>query len=235
MVKFMERTKKTIFIWAPYLTIIIASWQYGVSAQALEVGVGLRTVDAATIKDSVDIRFFADQYFISETIDSLEIFDIRGDGFNETDVMQIYPSKRLINLSQSDTALAVMRSWKRRGAIDVVGERNKKTGKIEATSNLKTALTMFASIVRMVESIYQGPRLKLYFDFDGEEGSAALKIWGYENLQEMAKEPKDWKQFAHDLVFYTRTDTLYVDKPVYDVIYIEQTVTDTVYVNKGRE
>jgi hypothetical protein len=35
------------------------------------------------------------------------------------------------------------------------------------------------------------------------------------------------------LIFYTRTDTVYVDKPVYDVIYIEQTVTDTVYVKRG--
>lgn len=231
----MKRARANILFCLSCLLALSWAWPQTGRAQADEVLVNLKTVDAAIIKDPVDIRFFADQYFINEKIDSLEVFDIRGDGFNETDVMQIYPSKRLINLSQSDTALAVMRNWKRSGAIDVVGERNKKTGKIEASSNLKTALTMFASIVRMVESIYQGPRLKLYFDFDGEEGSAALKIWGYENLQEMAKEPKDWKQFAHDLVFYTRTDTLYVDKPVYDVIYIEQTVTDTVYVNKGGE
>lgn len=231
----MKRARANILFCLSCLLALSWAWPQTGRAQADEVLVNLKTVDAATIKDPVDIRFFADQYFINEKIDSLEVFDIRGDGFNETDVMQIYPSKRLINLSQSDTALAVMRNWKRSGAIDVVGERNKKTGKIEASSNLKTALTMFASIVRMVESIYQGPRLKLYFDFDGEEGSAALKIWGYENLQEMAKEPKDWKQFAHDLVFYTHTDTLYVDKPVYDVIYIEQTVTDTVYVNKGGE
>lgn len=231
----MKHARATAVCCAACLSLVSWMWPQTICAQVSEVIVNLKTVDAATIKDPVDISFFADQYFINEKIDSLEVFDIRGDGFNETDVMQIYPSKRLINLSQSDTALAVMRNWKRSGAIDVVGERNKQTGKIEATSNLKTALTMFAAIVRMVESIYDGSRLKLYFDFDGDAGTAALKIWGYENLHEMAKEPKDWKQFAHDLVFYTRTDTLYVDKPVYDVIYIEQTVTDTVYVNKGGE
>jgi hypothetical protein len=215
--------------------VILAARPPAASAQIEEVIVNLKTVDAATITNPADIRFFADQYFINEKIDSLEVFDIRGDGFNETDVMQIYPSKRLINLSESDTALAVMRNWKRAGAIDVVGERNPVTGKIESTSNLKTALTMFASVVRLVEGVYAGRRLKLYFDFNGEAGSAALKIWDFQDIQEMAKEPKDWKQFAHDLVFYTRTDTLYVDKPIYDVIYIEQTVTDTVYVTKGGE
>lgn len=218
-----------------FCAALVAVWPAAGRAQAEQVIVNLKTVDAAVIRDPADIRFFADQYFIDEKIDSLEVIDIRGDGFNETDVMQIYPSKRLINLSQSDTALAVMQSWKRAGAIDIVGQRNPKTKQIEAHSNYLTASAMYASLVRLVQSTYQGQRLRLYFDLDDVAGTAALKVWGFRDPKEMEKEPKDWKQFAHDLVFYTRTDTIYVDKPVYDVIYIEQSVTDTVYVNRGGE
>ncbi|MDZ7360874.1 MAG: hypothetical protein ONB46_09140 [candidate division KSB1 bacterium] len=195
-----------------------------------QVLVTRKTVPVATIKDRETINFFVEQYFIPEQkIDSIEVIDVLGDGFNEKDVLEVYPSKQLFSLSQSDTALAVMRNWKRSSFIEVVAERGKNS-EYTARSNFPAAISMFNGLVRLVEKNYVGRRLTLQFDFDGSEnGTASLQIWGFQE-DELLKvlNPKD--QFAHDMMFYTRADTIYIEKPVYDVIYIQQTVTDTVRV-----
>jgi hypothetical protein len=197
-----------------------------------QVTVTRKPIPVATIKDRETIQFFVDQYFITEErIDSMEVIDILGDGFNEKDVLEIYPSKQLINLSESDTALAVMRNWQRSGYIEVVGSKNKK-GEYEFRSTYPAAVAMSVGLVRLVEKTYVGQKLNLLFDFDDVEGTAGLQIWGYKE-EELLKPKNPAEQFAHDLFYYVRTDTVYVPKPVYDVIYIEQTVTDTVYVKGG--
>jgi hypothetical protein len=191
-----------------------------------------KTVPVATIKDRATINFFVEQYFIPEQkIDSLEVVDVLGDGFNEKDVLEVYPSKQLFSLSESDTALAVMRNWKRSSFIEVVAEKGK--GEYVARSNFPAALAMFTGLVRLVEKNYVGRRLTLQFDFDGsEKGAASLQIWGFQE-NELLKPPKPGDQFAHDMMFYTRSDTIFVEKPVYDVIYIRETVTDTLKLKAG--
>jgi hypothetical protein len=200
-----------------------------------EVLVTRKTVPVATIKDRATIQFFVDQYFITEDkIDSMEVIDILGDGFNEKDVLEVYPSKQIYNLSESDTALAVMRNWQRQNFITVVGEKTPRGEFVLAKIPFLAARNMFFGLVRLLERNYVGKKLKLQFDFDGtDKGSATLYVWGFHNQAELLKPPSSGDQFAHDLIFYTRTDTVYVEKPVYDVIYIEQTVTDTVYVKRG--
>lgn len=192
-----------------------------------------KTVPVATIKDPAVINFFVEQYFIAEQkIDSIEVIDILGDGFNEKDVLEIYPSKQLFSLSESDTALAVMRNWRRSSFIEVVAEKNKR-GEYVARSNFPAAVAMFNGLVRLVEKNYVGRHLTLQFHFDGsDKGAASLQIWGFQE-NELLRPPKPGDQFAHDMMFYTRSDTIYVEKPVYDVIYIQQTVTDTMRVSGG--
>jgi hypothetical protein len=200
-----------------------------------EVLVTRKTVPVATIKDKPTINFFVEQYFITEDkIDSMEVIDILGDGFNEKDVLEVYPSKQIYNLSESDTALAVMRNWQRQTFISLVGAKTKRGEFALAKTQYEAAKNMFGGLVRLLERNYVGKKLKLQFEFDGtDNGSAKLDVWGFHDSKELLKPPESGDQFAHDLVFYTRTDTVYVDKPVYDVIYIEQTVTDTVFVKKG--
>lgn len=199
-----------------------------------EVLVTRKTVPVATIKDRATIKFFVDQYFITEDkIDSMEVIDILGDGFNEKDVLEVYPSKQIYNLSESEAALTVMRNWQRSNFITVVGSKTKR-GEFVTKTNYLAARNMFAGLVRLLERNYVGKKLKLQFDFDGtDNGVATLYVWGFHEREELLKPPSSGDQFAHDLIFYTRTDTVYVDKPIYDVIYIEQTVTDTVYVKRG--
>jgi len=200
-----------------------------------QVYVTRKTVPVATIKDRPTINFFVEQYFIPEQkIDSIEVVDILGDGFNEKDVLEVYPSKQLFSLSESDTALAVMRNWKRSSFIEVVAEKN-KNGDYIARSSFPAARAMFAGLVRLVAKNYVGRRLTLQFDFDGAEqgGAASLQIWGFQE-NELLRPPKPDEQFAHDMMFYTRSDTIFVEKPVYDVIYIQQTVTDTVRVRGSK-
>lgn len=206
------------------------------SAQSREVTVTRRAVPVAIVKDEPTIKFFVDQYFITEDkIDSMLVIDITGNGFDEKDVLEVYPSKRIINLSESAAALDLMRDWKRTGFIELTGARNRR-GQIEVKDKENpVAQEFFRGMVRLLEQTYryEGRKLSLFFEFDDTKGVAALQIWGYGSKREMQEQPKSINQFAHDLLFFTRTDTVYVDKPVYDVIYIEQTVTDTVYVMKG--
>jgi hypothetical protein len=206
------------------------------SAQSQEVTVSRRAVPVAIVKDQATIDFFIEQYFIAEDrIDSMLVIDITGNGFDEKDVLEVYPSKRIINLSESVKALDLMREWKRTGFIELAGSRNTR-GQIEVKdSRNPVAQEFFRGMVRLVEQTYkyEGRKLSLFFEFDDKKGVAALQIWGFGDRREMQEKPKSIDQFAHDLLFFTRTDTVYVDKPVYDVIYIEQTVTDTVYVTKG--
>lgn len=199
-----------------------------------QVYVTRKTVPVATIKDRPTINFFVEQYFIPEQkIDSIEVVDILGDGFNEKDVLEVYPSKQLFSLSESDTALAVMRNWKRSSFIEVVAEKN-RNGDYVARSTFPAARAMFAGLVRLVAKNYIGRRLTLQFDFDGsDQGAASLQIWGFQE-NDLLRPPKPDEQFAHDMMFYTRSDTIFVEKPVYDVIYIHQTVRDTVRVRGSK-
>jgi hypothetical protein len=216
--------------------LVAAVWALPVFAQSTdEVLVTRKTVPVATIKDKATINFFVEQYFITEgKIDSMEVIDVNGDdSFNEKDVLEVYPSKQVYSLSESDTALAIMRNWKRSNFITVIGSKTKR-GEFVTKTNYLAARNMFGGLVRLLERNYVGKKLKLQFDFDGtDDGVATLYVWGFHDREELLKPPSAGDQFAHDLVFYTRTDTVYVEKPVYDVIYIEQTVTDTVYVKRG--
>ncbi|MGH7496824.1 MAG: hypothetical protein ACREOO_31130 [bacterium] len=200
-----------------------------------EVIVSRKALPVAVIKDHGTIQFFVEQYFISEDrIDSMEVFDMNENGFDDKDILKIYPSDRLVNLSQAETALDVMRNWKRTGFIEVIGAKN-RYGQIEVREKeFPVAREMHAGLVRMIEEVYQirGKRLSLFFEFDDVKGIAALKIWGFGDKRALQDTTRAFK-FRHDLLFYTRTDTVYVNKPVYDVIYIEQTKRDTVYVKEG--
>jgi len=216
-----------------FFLFIVMILSHPATAQSTnQVYVTRKTVPVATIKDRPTINFFVEQYFIPEQkIDSIEVVDILGDGFNEKDVLEVYPSKQLFSLSESDTALAVMRNWKRSSFIEVVAEKNRRDEYV-ARSNFPAAVAMFAGLVRLVEKNYVGRRLTLQFDFDGsDKGAASLQIWGFQE-NELLRPPKPDDQFAHDMMFYTRSDTIFVEKPVYDVIYIQQTVTDTVRVSR---
>jgi hypothetical protein len=122
----------------------------------------------------------------------MEVIDILGDGFNEQDLLEIYPSKRLINLSQSDTALAVMRNWRRSGVIELVGQKSKKSGAIEAKSPYSAATAMFAGLVRLAEKTYSGQKLNLFFEFDGPKETGALQIWGFRDDEELKTSPPLW-------------------------------------------
>lgn len=208
-----------------------------------EVTVTRRAVPVAVVKDEPTIKFFVDQYFITEDkIDSMLVIDITDNGFDEKDVLEIYPSKRIVNLSESGEALDLMSTWKRTGYISLTGSRVVKGGPITVVDReFPVAREFFRGMVRLVEQTYnfEGRKLSLFFEFDDPKGVASLQIWGFQNKKEMQGQPKSNNQFAHDLLFFTRTDTVYVDRPVYDVIYIEQTLTetkiDTLHIKGGGE
>ncbi|MDZ7292790.1 MAG: hypothetical protein ONB44_23745 [candidate division KSB1 bacterium] len=230
----MKRKETTIIGgWLVTLLVITICTQPVLAQLSEDVIVTRKTVRVATVRDKPTIKFFVDEYFITEDkIDSIEVIDIVGDGFNEKDMLEVYPSKQLYSLSASDTALAVMRNWKVANSIELVGSKDKKGGQYIIPSSDKPAATaIFAGLMRLLERTYKGKKLSLRFDFDEKEGVAGLQIWGYQE-KDLEDIKKPLEQFAADLMFYTRTDTIYVPKPVYDVIYIQQTVTDTVYVSK---
>lgn len=201
--------------------------------QSEKVTVTRRAVPVAVVRDRPTINFFVDQYFIKEdVIDSLLVIDITDNGFDERDVLEIYPTKRIVNLDTSGAALDTMSTWQRTGFIKLTGGRNEKGQIVVRDRDYPVAQEFFHGLVRLVEQTYNftGRKLSLFFEFDDVNGLAGLQIWGFADRREMKEKPKSIDQFAHDLLFFTRADTVYVNKPVYDVIYIEQ--IDTVFVTK---
>jgi len=193
-----------------------------------------RAVPVATVRDPQTVKFFVEQFLIPEaTVDSIDVIDVVGDGFNDKDILQIYPSKQLYNLSESDTAMNVMRNWERGGFITVVASKNHR-GQFEARSKYPVAVSMFAGLARLLESNYEGKNLTLLFDYNGLLNTAELLIWGFEEA-DLIKTPDPAKQFAHDLMLYVRADTIQVTKPIYDVILLQQTVIDTVHAKAGQK
>ncbi len=215
------------------ILLVIASWATSGWAQSNEPIIAKRrAVPVATVRDPQTVKFFVDQFLIPETtVDSIDVIDVVGDGFNDKDILQIYPSKQLYNLSESDTAMSVMRNWQRGGFITVVASRN-PTGQFEVRSKYPVAASMFGGLAHLLQSNYgnyEKKNLSFLFDYNGELKTAELMIWGFAE-EDLTKTPDQAKLFAHDLMFYVRSDTIKVTKPVYDVVFIQQSVTDTVRV-----
>jgi hypothetical protein len=220
-----SRCLRLAVVWA---MVIAGGWiSTGQAQSKYPIIAKRRAVPVATVRDPQTVQFFVEQFLIPEaTVDSIDVIDVVGDGFNDKDILQVYPSKQLYNLSESDTAMTVMRNWQRGGFITVVASKNNK-GQFEARSNYPVAVSMFAGLTRLLESNYEGKQLTFLFDYNGVLNTAELMMWGHQE-DDLTKTPDPTKQFAHDLMLYVRADTIEVAKPVYDVIVIQQTVTDTV-------
>ena len=212
---------------AAFFTILTCCAEIGMAQSKEPIIAKRRAVPVATVRDPQTVKFFVEQFLIPETqIDSIDVIDIVGDGFNDKDILQVYPSKQLYNLSESDTAMNVMRNWQRGGFITVVASKNSR-GQFEARSKYPVAVSMFAGLARLLESTYEGKQLTFLFDYNGITNTAELMMWGHSE-EELIKTPDPSKQFAHDLMIYVRSDTIEVAKPVYDIVIIQQTVSDTV-------
>jgi len=201
-------------------------------AQTTPPVVKRKAVPVATVRDPQTVKFFVDQFMLPEArVDSIDIIDVVGDGFNDKDVLQVYPSKQVYNLSESDTVLNVMRNWERGGFITVVGSKNRR-GQFEVRSKYPVAASLFAGMARVLERTYTGKKLTIMFDYDGTYNTAELMLWGFLKDEDLRTPPDAVERFAHDLMLYIRSDTLQVPQPVYDVIFVEKVVTDTVYVRE---
>ena len=153
-----------------------------------------------------------------------------GLGFNEKDVIKVYPSKEVYNLTPSDTAMSVIRQWKGT-SVRVVGSKD-ENDQILVQSKYAAADAMYAGLVRLIEKNYVGKKISLMFDYDGTNQISELLVWGYKE-QELLTPKNPLEQFAHDLMIYVRTDTMWIEKPVYDIIYIEHTISDSLSANHG--
>lgn len=202
-------------------------------AQSNGVTMKRQPLPVATVKDPGTIKFFVDQFFIPEAkVDSIDFIDVDGLGFNEKDVIKVYPSKEVYNLTPSDTAMSVIRHWKGT-SVRVVGSKD-ADGQILVQSKYPAADAMYAGLVRLIEENYVGKKISLMFEYDGNSKVSELMVWGYKE-QELLTPKNPLEQFAHDLMVYVRTDTVWVEKPVYDIIYIEHTISDSLVANDGGE
>lgn len=217
------------------LSVLVLNLGSAIAQNRREVTVTRRAVPYTVIKDRPTIQFFVDQYFIADDpIDSMLVLDISDDGFDEKDILEVYPKRTIIHLSESEAAVDTMSNWKRTGYYELTGSRPKRGGSIEVKEDKlqeipPMATAFFGGMVNLIQDTYnyEGRKLSLFFEFDDRTGIAKLQIWGFNSKREMQEQPKPNSKFAHDLIFYNRTDTVYVDKPVYDVIYIEQTLSET--------
>ena len=209
-----------------------SSFSFVQSQNKSSVAIKRKPVSIATVRDQKTIDFFIDQFFIPETeVDSIDFIDVDGYGFSEKDVMLVYPTEQIYNMAPSDTAMALIRQWKPT-SVRVVGQKG-PSDEIIVKSRYPAADAMFAGLIRLIEKNYIGKTLSLMFDYDGRQKLAELLIWGYKE-KDLLQPKNPLQQFAHDLIVYERIDTLYIEKPVYDIIYIKNTVSDSTLSHNGQ-
>ncbi len=195
------------------------------------------TVPVVTVEDSRLIDFFVYEFFIAETlVTRLDIIDATGNGFGEDDLVKTYPSEVIYFPVPSDSAQAIMNSWRFKANFQIVTE-SREPEAFENLPNEKAENGIFASILRGVNRNYQDQPINVWFQRDGS--GVTFEMWGYNkgllNYQPPPPEKPD-SVTTYDLVHVFRSDTLIkADTTMYDLIYLYKTVTDTVIVGVGGE
>jgi hypothetical protein len=197
-----------------------------------EIDVGKITVPVVSIEDPELIEFFMYEFFVAETlVTRLEIIDATSNGFGEDDLVKTYPSEAIYFPIPSDSAQAIMNSWKFKANFQIVTE-DRAPDDFENLDSEKAENGIFASILRGVNRNYEDQDINIWFSRDPQ--GITFEMWGYniDSLNYNAPPPAQPDSITtYDVVHVLTSDTLMTaDTTLYDVIYVVKTVTDTVYV-----
>lgn len=220
--------------WALSLLLMTVLTLASESFSQTTISVDKITVPVVTIEDRALIDFFVYEFFIAETlVTRLDIIDATGNGFGEDDLVKSYPSQAIYFPVPSDSAQAIMNSWKFKANFQIVTESREP----EAFENLATEKAengIFSAILRGVNRNYQDEPINIWFQRDSN--GVTFEMWGY-NLSNLnytpPPPPHPDSVTTYDLVHIFRADTLIkADTTMYDLIYLYKTVRDTVILGE---
>ena len=190
------------------------------------------TVPIVSISDRTLIDFFVFEFFIAETlVTRMDIIDATGNGFGEDDLVKTYPSEAIYFPVPSDSAQAIMNSWKFKANFQIVTE-DRHPSEFESLPTEKAENGIFAAILKGVNRNYEDAPINIWFQRDAE--GVTFEMWGFnrDSLEYTAPPPPvPDSVVTYDLLHIVRSDTLIkADTTMYDLIYVYKTVRDTLIV-----
>jgi hypothetical protein len=201
-----------------------------VTAAALAEDVQFKLVTQKNVTELSELQIFRDELFLgAESIDRILVADVLNDGFDENDVIQLYPSGRVLRLSPISERLDnLLRSYKLPPNTAIFESRRYHAEldsmAVLARGGRALGYGLLGGIEQRLQRGYRGPMVEGYFKIT--DAGASLQIWNFDSTRVSFPRPSP---NPRDTIIIYQQDTVYVP----EVVTIEKdpiVIRDTVYI-----
>ena len=203
------------------LTVTVNSW-----SQTVE----FKLVTQKNVTMFSELQIIRDELFLgSETIDRVLVTDILNDGFDENDMLQLYPSGRILRLQPISERLdSLLRSYRLPANTSIFESRHyyAENDSIAVINRGGRALGygLLGGIEERLQIGYRGDMVEGYFKIT--QTGAAIQLWNFDSTRVSFPRPSP---NPRDTIIIYQADTVYVP----EVVTIEKdpiVIRDTVYI-----
>lgn len=203
------------------LTLAVNSW-----SQTVE----FKLVTQKNVTSFSELQIFRDELFLgSETIERILIADILNDGFDENDMVQLYPSGRVLRLQPITPPLdSLLRSYRLPANTSIFEARHyyAENDSIAVVNRGGRALGygLLGGLEQRLQVGYRGDMVEGYFKMT--QSGASIQIWNFDSTRVSFPRPSPTPR---DTIIIYQADTVFVP----EVVTIEKdpiVIRDTVYI-----
>ncbi|MBU1919831.1 hypothetical protein KKG66_03225 [bacterium] len=203
------------------LTLAVNAW-----SQTVE----FKLVTQKNVTAFSELQILRDELFLgSETIDRILIADILNDGFDENDMLQLYPSGRVLRLQPITARLdSLLRSYRLPANTSVFESRHyyAENDSIAVMNRGGRALGygLLGGLEQRLQAGYRGDMVEGYFKMT--QTGASIQIWNFDSTRVSFPRPSPTPR---DTIIIYQADTVFVP----EIVTIEKdpiVIRDTVYI-----
>jgi hypothetical protein len=192
--------------------------------------VQFKLVTQKDVTNYTEIQIIRDELFLgSETINRVLIADLLNDGFDESDMLQLYPSGRVLRLQPITARLdSLLRSYRLPPNTSVFESRHyyaeNDSVAVQSRGGRALGYGLLGGLEQRLQLGYRGDGLEGYFKF-GPTG-ALIQLWNFDSTRVSFPRPHPTPR---DTIIIYQADTVFVP----EVVTIERDpiiIRDTVYI-----
>jgi hypothetical protein len=217
-----QLTQRTFF-WTALVLLVLA-----VSARTQTLEFKLVTLQNVTNK--AELQVIRDELFLgSETIDRIQISDFLNDGFDENDVLQLYPTGRVLRLQPISQRLdSLLRSYRLPANTSIFEARHyyaeNDSVAVLARGGRALGYGLLGGIEHRLQLGYRGDMVEGYFKIT--QSGSSIQLWNFDSTRVSFPRPNPTPR---DTIIIYQADTIYVP----EIVTIEKepiVIRDTVYI-----